>query len=228
MVPRKPVCDKNTFVVDRARGKAVLHIGMGGFVDDAERTEKFIQDELAGSLHVQIAGVARSLAGFDIDQKTIDAMRTVVPECDYYLGDLTATQLPDDLAGRRFDLIVFGDVLEHLDNFRQALTNLKSLLAPGGQLLISTANAHSFDAFVKMMFSYESAHEEHTSYFSYLTLKRLLEMNRLALTDFRYYTHLHVKKYESLTHRISYTVSNNLTRLFPQYAMGVIAVAEPK
>jgi SAM-dependent methyltransferase len=44
------------------------------------------------------------------------------------------------LPGRRFDTILCGEVIEHVENPYALLRNLKPLLAPQGRLLVSTPN----------------------------------------------------------------------------------------
>jgi len=72
-------------------------------------------------------------------------MRAAVPG-RYFVCDIAAEPLPEEIKQAQFDVVVFADVLEHLDNFSTALRNLRSLLRPGGWLLVTTVNTFSFDA----------------------------------------------------------------------------------
>ena len=67
-----------------------------------------------------------------------DLARTVV------VGDLAVPATLDELGGRRYDIVVCADVLEHLVDGAALLGRLRALLAPQGQLLLSVPNvAHS-------------------------------------------------------------------------------------
>ena len=75
-------------------------------------------------------------AGCDLSGCVIDANRRVLPGCDFRALDLTTQTWPD---GRRFDLVVCSEVLEHVDAWPDAVANLvkmtrKHLLitVPGG------------------------------------------------------------------------------------------------
>src|SRR5512137_289464 len=60
------------------------------------------------------------------------------------VGDLAAAATLDALAGKRYDVIVCADVLEHVADGKALLTRLRSLLPPQGELLLSVPNiAHS-------------------------------------------------------------------------------------
>ena len=60
------------------------------------------------------------------------------------VGDLALAATFDQLATRRYDVIVCADVLEHLVDGKALLARLRALLAPRGELLLSVPNvAHS-------------------------------------------------------------------------------------
>jgi SAM-dependent methyltransferase len=144
----------------------------------------------------------------------------------YIVADIMNASLPDRFRNDLFEVIIFGDVIEHLDNIGIALRNLTAILAPGGAIVISTANA-CFSAFVKMLFRYEATHGEHTCHFSYLTLKRTFEMNGLRIADFMFYTHKRLDQFDTWMHRVGHYVGNAVATVLPQFAEGIVVVAQP-
>ena len=56
------------------------------------------------------------------------------------VADLDDVDLAEQLAGKTFDSIVFGDVLEHLADPDRVLQSATRLLAPGGSVVISVPN----------------------------------------------------------------------------------------
>ena len=54
--------------------------------------------------------------------------------------DLNVERLGERLAGRRFEVIFCGEVVEHLFSPDALLQDLRSLLVPGGLLILSTPN----------------------------------------------------------------------------------------
>jgi 2-polyprenyl-3-methyl-5-hydroxy-6-metoxy-1,4-benzoquinol methylase len=54
------------------------------------------------------------------------------------------TQLPGPLGERRFDSVLAGELIEHLEDPYDFLRRTRDLLAPGGRIVLSTPNPLSF------------------------------------------------------------------------------------
>jgi SAM-dependent methyltransferase len=59
---------------------------------------------------------------------------------DVVVADLEEVELAAAFPSQQFDAVIFGDVLEHLRDPGRALAQAKSVLAPGGEILISIPN----------------------------------------------------------------------------------------
>lgn len=73
-----------------------------------------------------------------------------------------------------FDLVTFWDVIEHIPDVRAALRTARSLLAPGGKLLIETQNVDSRAAKLLGPKWQHYKHAEHIYHFNPATLRRLM------------------------------------------------------
>jgi 2-polyprenyl-3-methyl-5-hydroxy-6-metoxy-1,4-benzoquinol methylase len=223
-IPKTGIVDRIDALLDAAAGKDVLHIGMGGFVDDAKGTSRYAASDLSASVHGLLARRAADITGLDVNPAMLTAMQEKVPG-NYVLADITEIGLAEKL-GRKFDVVLFPEVVEHLDCFRTALSNIHGLLASDGLLVITTVNAFGVDSILKMLFRYEAVHEEHTCYFSYRTLTRLLDMNRFAIDDFSFCFE-HRDRFSSVFERVSYHTARMIARVLPQYAEGLVIKARP-
>ena len=85
-----------------------------------------------------LAGTASSVTAIDLSRAAAAAARVAYPAENIAFLAADARQLP--FAGSTFDLIVAFEVIEHLDNPRDLLAEARRLLAPGGQLVVSTPN----------------------------------------------------------------------------------------
>ena len=73
-------------------------------------------------------------SGLDVSRYAVDDARS--RGLDVYQGELGA----DPFCEHQFDVITLIEVMEHLTDPRRAAARLKSLLRPGGLLVIQTAN----------------------------------------------------------------------------------------
>ncbi|MGV0834964.1 class I SAM-dependent methyltransferase [Mycolicibacterium thermoresistibile] len=87
-----------------------------------------------------LAEVAARVIGLDYDAATVAHVRTRYPRVDIRHGNLA--QLP--LADASVDVVVNLQVIEHLWDQGQFITECRRVLRPGGQLLISTPNRITF------------------------------------------------------------------------------------
>lgn len=72
--------------------------------------------------------------GLDYSHAAIDAMAELRPDIIWIYGDVYNTELPSG----KFDYVVLGEVLEHLDDPKRAVNEAFRILKKGGILAIST------------------------------------------------------------------------------------------
>jgi SAM-dependent methyltransferase len=110
-----------TFAARLARGKRVLDAGCG-----------------AGYGSAELAQAADSVVGVDRAPEAIDFARASygLPNLRFEQASCEALPHPDG----SFDLVVAFEVIEHLDHWREFLLEARRVLAPAGQLVISTPN----------------------------------------------------------------------------------------
>lgn len=121
--------DLTGFVVEAARGKRVLDIGV------VSHSARYIRDP--GWRHAKIRDVAARCVGIDI-------LEDLVRELSKDGFDVRCIDATSDVdIGERFDLIFAGDVIEHVDNAVALLGFAKRHLEPGGRLLVATPNPFS-------------------------------------------------------------------------------------
>ena len=86
-----------------------------------------------------------SLTSLGLSRAFIQYFANVQKEVKFMLGDVTKTDFD-----RHFDFITMGEVLEHVNQPKELLQKLKTLLAPGGKSFVSTcANSPAIDHVVQ-------------------------------------------------------------------------------
>lgn len=152
VVPEAPEVDRRGFILDLVKGKRVLEFGA------------------SGQMHDDIVKAAKACAGVDRE----DAPGVM----GFDLDDVTKAYLPlsDDLV----DLIVCGEVIEHLSNPGHFLARLKTQFA-GVPVLITVPNAFSTVGLKSLQAGVENCNRDHVCWYSYRTLRTLLERAGYAM-----------------------------------------------
>jgi|TARA_B110000114_G_C15051225_1_gene381336 2-polyprenyl-3-methyl-5-hydroxy-6-metoxy-1,4-benzoquinol methylase len=220
---------RKKFVIDKIIDKNVLHVGCtGGLLDELsinQYKKEFIKEN---DTHYKFSKVAKEISGLDISPDKIEFYKNNNMPGKYYVSDITDKNFSHE---NKYDVIIFTNIIEHLDNVGQALTNLKKMLKKNGELIITTNNAYDIKAFLKMLFYYESVHDEHTAYYSYLTLKRVLKMNGFSISEFNYAENesekifAYIKKHSIVTY-IFYIFGRFFSFIFKQFSQDMALVAK--
>lgn len=126
---REPIADRAQFIVERCRGKRVLDVGC--VAHDVKRMES------PEWLHGRVAAAASSCVGVDVLPEGVAHM--VEAGFDVVTHDLTRGPGPlADVAP--FDVIVAGELIEHVPALDMLFTAARDLLGSGGELVITTPN----------------------------------------------------------------------------------------
>lgn len=203
----KLVTSRESYIIDICRGKRVLHIGC---VDAGMTDHRIAQDEL---LHKKILDVANYTVGVDVSSEGIRKLK------ERGINNLYAVA-PDDPSplNEKFDIVVAGEVLEHVSNAGDFLRKYIQNLHPDGLFLITVPNAFCLTTIIRLLRGIETVHEDHVSYYSYLTLKRLLSRVNLIPESHAFYFH---NRGNGLI-KLLKTPLNFFIKTWPQFGEGII------
>jgi SAM-dependent methyltransferase len=199
------------------RGKRVLHLGCTNWPYAAGAIES------GDLLHLRLKTVAAELHGLDLDPAGLGALQALGVG-HLHEGDLE--RLDDiDLTGP-FDVIVAGEVIEHLANPGLMLRGVRRWLGPDSRLVLTTVNAYCAFRFAQYAFRgrggvREPVHPDHVAYYSYATLTRLVERESLVIDRFHFYD-LGIEHRPHLRRSLRW-LNDGVMRLWPQLADGIIA-----
>jgi SAM-dependent methyltransferase len=204
--------------------KRVIHLG---FLD----VERMEDKTASGSwLHERMARRARHLVGIDLDSAGVVAARTAGYEA--YACDLEDAHMVASLELAPAELVVAGELIEHLDCPGRFLDALKPLVAPGGRVVLTTPNATSLTNVLVGLSRREWSSPHHVAMYSWRTIATLLERHEWRLQELLFYCRGKATGPEALSHPKLAAVFNGYLRaatpalqLFPTLADGIIAVA---
>jgi 2-polyprenyl-3-methyl-5-hydroxy-6-metoxy-1,4-benzoquinol methylase len=142
-----------------------------------------------GYLGEALQALGNSTVGFEVNEVTAQQARTRINRVE--VGDLESTDLVEVFGRGSFDVVIFGDVLEHLRDPLPVLRQARPLLAPGGSVIISTPNIAHGDvrlALLQGRFQYNKVgilDETHTRFFTRETLVQFMQDAGFTLVELK-------------------------------------------
>lgn len=130
---QKILVDRYQVIADCCRDNKVLDIGC---VDH----DALLQGDEERWLHRHVVAVAKQAIGVDVDEAGVRLMRA--KGYDVIQADITGEIREVENRGP-FDVIVAGEVIEHLGNPQGLFDAGARLLAPGGKLVVTTPNPYA-------------------------------------------------------------------------------------
>ena len=205
-------------ITEMCAGKRVLHLGC----TNAPYTQEAIKSDML--LHFELEKIAADLWGIDADHAGLETLRAHGSK-QVIFGDLERLDQVD--LNQTFDIIVAGEIIEHLNNPGLFLGGVKRFMDSGAILLLTTINAYCGMRFLwygvrGKRGRVEFVHPDHVAYYSYSTLKLLIERHGLRAQNFLFYD---IGSEHRRHNRWFLNALNDVfVKLAPQWSDGVIVV----
>ncbi len=156
------VKDRVSYLLQLAAGLEVLDVGCTG-----KKADGRIPD-VAATLHQALKPVCKTIVGVDSDEDGIRLMARA--GFQVFCDDIATMDLE-----RTFELVIAGEVIEHLPNPGLALKNLGKHLNKTGKLVVTTCNPFYYRQQSKILRKgLIQVHPEHTAWYDPLTMGVLL------------------------------------------------------
>lgn len=210
--------ERTAFIKKACAGKKVLHLGC----TNHPFTEQSLKDNTL--LHFEIQAVAANLYGFDYDRQGIEVIERA-GATNLYQADLENLDELD--LEETFDVIIAGEMIEHLSNPGLFLRGIKRFMRPDSSLIITTINAYGALRFVIYGLRgnggrNEPVHPDHVAYYSYKTLSHVLEREDIRVKEFLFYDI--GEEHRRYNRRLFNFINDAAVKISPQLCDGVIAV----
>lgn len=213
----KIVLDRYKTISGLVRGKRVLDVGC---VDhDLSNRRKSVW------LHKLLHECAASVTGLDYDAKNVDQL--VREGYTAVCADATNFDL-----GQNFDVVVAGELIEHLANPAGFLACAKRHLVPDGLLVLTTPNAQGLCYCLQnLILGHELENPDHVCFYTPRTLACLLRKCGFEMVNAVYIAGMRPQGHERLFFYILALLKNILKLPFyllrPSLCHRFLAVARP-
>ncbi len=171
-LPPASLVDRFAYLCDLARGRRVVHVG---FVDLGC---EMLNAESGAWLHEHLADAAAELIGIDLDEVGVERARARGYEA--YAVDCRDVDAVRALDLEPADVVVAGEVIEHLDDPGGFLDGVHALVRPGGTLVVTTPNAAGLVNAAALLGNYEVNHPDHVALYTCTTLDTMLRRHGWA------------------------------------------------
>lgn len=196
---RPPVVNRVEYLADLARGKRVLDVGV---VDHAVRKQS-----TQAWLHAHIARAAAECLGVDLLKDGIDRLAEAgynVRQCD-----ITDPAAAAEVGGP-FDLMICGELLEHLDAPGGMFAAARRLLSPRGRLVVTMPNLFQIWAMLRCLTSHAKESADHVLCVGPWHAAELAERHHMRLESYRGT----IIANSTAKHRIVFQVGRRLSPVF--------------
>ncbi len=211
--PAGTISDIEEYILSRASGKTVLTVGAAGGV------QQYLPDRAHLWMHARLGSVAKEVLGIDIDTESV--AHAAAHGYEIHEANCESMNL-----GRKFDLILMSDVLEHLDRPSQAIMNLVNHLEPSGELLITTPNATFIGNVIKATLRRPiSIFWDDMAIYMPEHIQALCDRHGFELSEVAFFSFTDRR---SLYLRLKSSLAKTFTMLSPRFHSTFLAIVKPK
>jgi 2-polyprenyl-3-methyl-5-hydroxy-6-metoxy-1,4-benzoquinol methylase len=163
--------DRVDYLVQRVHGKKVLDIGVVEHTENAAKSERW--------LHRKLAESASTILGVDILEDGIKALQQ--KGFNVVCQDILSNPIED-----AFEVIVCGELIEHLAEPQKLMASCKKMLSPTGSVLLTTPNPWYINAVAKNLISNKpfTDNVDHVAWFDPSTIAEMAEREGLRLSRY--------------------------------------------
>lgn len=219
MKERFELVDRVDFIKNACKEKKVLHLGCTNYPYTKDSIEKNML------LHFDLEKISNELFGFDYDQEGLDILAEYGVK-NLFQADLEKLELVQ--TDEKFDVIIAGEIIEHLNNPGVFLQGIKRFMTSETNLIVTTINTYSALRFAIYGLRgkggrNEPVHPDHVAYYSYKTLSLILERHNLSVSKFCFYD---LGEEHKKNNPWYYNLISNLgVKFTPHLSDGIIAVS---
>jgi len=172
-IERAIAVDKDDHILQLCHSRKVLDLG---FLNHSE--EGYL---MSSQLHTKLMSCASRVDGIDINLEEERGNDSGGLDCPLDFSEV----IHHKLGKKKYDVIVAGDIIEHLSGFKGFFEHCRQLLDVKGKLLITTPNPFYIDQIVfSWLRGFPMLNPDHICWFDPFTLDKMLMDNGFKIDRF--------------------------------------------
>ena len=209
---------KEEFILKTSSGMSVLHLGCVGFTDLNPRDRV---QSAKRSLHWKLSQQSKAV-GVDRSVAVIEELRDHGIFSNIVAGDVE--RLEEVSIDQKFDVIVAGDIIEHLSNPGRMLDGIKRFCKKETRVIITTPNAFGGPNFLRYAAGRFREGAEHVMCFNQQNLETLLGRHGYAISEL--HTCYQPRSADGRS-KLLFETGKRLLQFLPRFGGTLLAVAVP-
>ena len=194
------------------KDKQVVHLG---FTDHIP----LIQSKLLNKnwLHKELLDVTSRCLGIDINQEAVEYVKNVIGIKDVFIHDIVNDEKLTELTSQKWDYLLIGEVLEHIDNPVFFLKSIREKYAGCfSKLIITVPNAFEITNLKGVFKHKEFINSDHRFWFTPYTLAKVANSAGYAVDSYCY----------CQSYRPQSIINRFLLKKFPMLREGIVMIIE--
>ncbi|WP_346936998.1 glycosyltransferase [Clostridium sp.] len=172
------IVDRISYLVEVCKNKNVIHLGCA---DHLELIDSKRQNNLW--LHDLLTNVSQKCIGFDINEEAIDYINKELKISNVFYENIISKKC-DMICNSNWDIMVIGEILEHVNNPVEFLSKIKTLYKGSLQkLVITVPNALRLENYIFSQSGYECINSDHRYWFTPYTISKVVYESGLKVEE---------------------------------------------
>ena len=192
ILPDLPIVDRENLLITLCTDKSVLHLGCSNY--------PFTEKKLASGtlLHAKLNKIASRCHGVDCEASSLSILKKAFPSASFFHGNVE--KLDELVPWDEYNIIVAGEILEHLNNPGLFLKAAAVVLGSRGTLVITVPNCFARYPYLLISRGIEFVNQDHNYWFSYQTLSNLLRKSGYKIDKSWGYVYNHGSNSKEIAH----------------------------
>lgn len=162
-------------------GKKVIHVGC---LDHVPLIPQRIKD--GEWVHGLVTDIASKCIGIDINKEGVEYVRNEIGYDNVIHADLAKDIVPE-LINESWDVILLGEIVEHLDNPVEFLSSIQEKYSGTvAEIIITVPHAFSLHNFQNAKNRKEVINSDHRFWFTPFTIAKLMAMSGIETTEIQF------------------------------------------
>ncbi|MDA3838339.1 MAG: methyltransferase domain-containing protein [Candidatus Delongbacteria bacterium] len=172
--------DRILYLTNISQKKKVIHVGC---VDHMPLIKSKIKDDTW--LHKKLSEASTKCVGIDINKDGINFLKKELKYTNVHYMDILNSEIPIQIIQEKWDVMILGEILEHIDNPVQFLTKLREKFYKYVEYLVITVpNAFRFNNFLSSLKHFEHINSDHRYWFTPYTLSKICTLSNYKVDSF--------------------------------------------